>query len=128
MPEYTITPTVEPAWRLGPRTFSTALRHRWPDAQVGLNSLVGSEMSVHALIPYDPPRRELGVALTDDCYCIFLDPADPETAAEFVTWYCDTQIPTFDPPVYLITEVYERQLQLRADISADEVLAFLTNA
>jgi len=124
MASFAVLPEEEPGWRFEPVEFATRVAVRWPDAKTGINDLPGSSMVVHALVPFDPPRRELGIALSDVGNEISLDPADPDTAAEFVAWYV-TQIPSFDPPVYLWAGGFARQLELRPDTTEEEVRGFL---
>jgi hypothetical protein len=123
--EYVIAPEDEPDWRFTPEDFAARIRARWTQARTGVNDLEDSPMVVHALISFPPPRRELGVALSNLGYAVVLDPADPATAGEFVEWYVG-QIPTFDPPVLLFTEDYEKSLPLHPSITREQIDAFLT--
>jgi hypothetical protein len=125
MAAFAVLPGEEPGWRFEPVEFVARIAVRWPDATTAINDLPGSSMVVHALVPFGPPRREVGVALSDTGNEVSLDPADPDTAAEFVAWYV-TQIPSFDPPVYVWAGGFARQLELRADTTAAEVEAFLS--
>ena len=124
MPEYTITARERPSWQFTAEDFAEAIRKRWPNARVGIRDLPRSPMIVHALVPFEPPRRELGIALSSLGNAVILDPADPDTAAEFVLWYV-TQLPEFDPPVYLFTDDM-RSVELRPDVTADEIVRTLT--
>ena len=124
MAEYVITPHEEPPWRFDPDDFAERIKDRWPDARTGIRSLRGSPMLLHALIPFDGFAHELGIALDAEGWAIILDPADPDTAAEFAAWYA-TQLPGFDPPVHLITADYEVSVPLRPDVTAGELRILL---
>jgi hypothetical protein len=121
--EYVITPLKAPAWRLDPTAFITSVEQQWPTARTALNA-AEDPMAADALIPFDAPRRELGISLDKHGYAIILDPADPDTAAEFVTWYL-RQLPAFDPEVRLITDDFEVSMPLAPQTTADEVETFL---
>jgi hypothetical protein len=123
VPEYVITPTEEPAWRFEADDFVTRVRRRWPRARTEVNA-ADAPMAAHALVPFEPPHRDLGVALDKLGFAVILDPADPETAAEFVLWYLE-QIPTFDPEPRLITDDYEVSMSLRRDTTEEEILSLL---
>jgi hypothetical protein len=64
------------------------------------------------------------ISSTQRGFAIILDPADPDTAAEFVTWYL-RQLPAFDPEVRLITDDFEVSMPLAPQTTAAEVEAFL---
>ena len=124
MGEYTLTPHEQPPWRFAANDFAVRIRQRWRHARTGIGDLPGSPMLLHVLVPFDPPCRELGIALDAEGWAVVLDPADPATATEFALWYL-TQLPGFDPPVHLITEHYEVSLELRRDTTAEELLTVL---
>ncbi len=124
MGEYTITPRDEPPWRFTAGDFATRIKHRWPHARVGIGDLPGSPMLLHALIPSDPLSRELGIALDAEGWAVNLDPADPAAAAEFTVWYA-TQLPGFDPPMYLIPDDSAAGIELRPAMRPDHLLAEL---
>lgn len=123
MPEYVITPTEEPEWHFEADDFVERLRRRWPQARIHINT-ADAPMAAHALVPFDPPQRELGVALDRLGFAVILDPADPETAAEFVLWYIG-EIPAFDPTPRLITDDYEVSVPLRPNMTQQEILSVL---
>ena len=123
MSEYVITPLEAPAWRLDPAEFVTSIERQWPTARTAVDA-AGAPVSAEALIPFDAPRRELGISLAKHGYAIILDPADPDTAAEFVTWYL-RQLPAFDPEVRLITDDFEVSMPLAPQTTAAEVETFL---
>lgn len=123
MPEYVITPTEKPDWRFEPDDFVARLRRRWPQARTTVNA-TDAPMAAHALVPFGPPQRELGVALDRLGFAVILDPADPETAAEFVHWYVG-EIPAFDPTPRLVTDDYEVSVPLRPDMTQQEILSVL---
>jgi hypothetical protein len=120
--EYYITPKEEPTWRLDPEEFAREIRNRWPAARIAVNT--DDPMVVEAVIPFPPPGRDLGVALSNLGYAVYLDPADPDSATDFVSWY-QTQVPAWDPEVFLFTEDYNVSMPLRPETSADEIRGLL---
>jgi hypothetical protein len=122
--EYYITPQEEPKWRFDPHDFVRRVQGQWPDARTGVNEDPDSPMTAEALIPFPPPQRELGVALSKLGYAIYLDPADPDTTAEFAAWYL-TQLPDLEPEVYLFTSNYDVNMPLRFGTSAADIQSFL---
>lgn len=123
VPEYTITPLADPGWRLDPAEFIRNVENRWPHAKTAIYE-AGSPMAANALIPFDNSRGELGVALDQLCYAVILDPADPDSAAEFIAWYL-TKLPAFEPDVLLIGEDYEVTLRLSHVTRTKDVQRFL---
>lgn len=126
MPEYTITPTSDPGWALDPAILMRELQDRWPEARVQINP-PDAPMAANALIPFHNERGELGVALDQMKYAVVLDPADPDSAAEFIDWY-RTRIPSFHPNVLIITEDYETSMILNANTDRAEAQSFLSTA
>jgi len=125
MTTYTLTPRERPPWRFTADDLAARIKNRWPHARVGCGDLPGSPMLLHALVPFGPPRRELGIAVDAEGWAVVVDAADPATATEFALWYA-AQLPGFDPPVHLITEDGEVSLELRADSTPDDLLIFLS--
>jgi len=119
---YVLTPHEQPPWRFDPDDFAVRIRRRWPRARIG--DLHESPMQLHALIPADPRSRDLGVALARG-WTVVLEPATPAGAGEFALWYV-SQLPAFDPRVYLIADNSAAgPLALRRDTTAEELLTLL---
>ncbi len=122
--EYTLAPKEKPPWRFTPADFAARIKNHWPHARTGTGDLPGSPMLLHALIPADPLSRELGIALDAEGWAVWLDPANPAAAVEFTLWYI-TQLPGFDPPVFLIVNDFAAEIPLRPDTTAEELLTVL---
>lgn len=121
MAEYALAPLEEPPWSLDADEFAQSLRKRWPDARVGVRDLEGSPMVLHALIPLSPPRRELGIALGSSGKFVTLDPAEPDTAAEFAYWYV-RQVPKGGTPVHLISTESSNSIELTTEMSETDIM------
>ncbi len=125
--EYTLAPRVEPGWRFTRDEFALRLKRRWPHARLGQAEPAGSPALLHALIPAQPPSRELGIALSADGWAVWLDPATPAAAVDFTLWYV-TQLPSPDPLVYLVVDGFAAEIPLRPDTTAEDLLTVLAPA
>lgn len=101
MPEYVLAPLERPEWSLKPHDLAAQIRARWPGARVSVEADPNAPMALHALIPFAPPKRELGVAMVRTGDYLSLDPADPETAAEFASWLIQL-IPDVGPKLHVL--------------------------
>lgn len=124
MTEYTVMPLTEPDWMLDPADLAARVQARWPEARVLVGSVEGSTMAVEALVPMEPPPRELGIALSGNGQAISLDPADPDSAAAFACWFVE-QFPSLDPPLHLIEDGSMRGVELTRGVTEATVLAGL---
>jgi hypothetical protein len=122
--EYTLTPREKPPWRFAPPDFTARIKNRWPHARIGTGDVAGSPALLHVRIPADPFSRELGIALDAEGWAVWLAPANPAAAVEFALWYV-TQLPGFDPPVFLIASGLDAEISLRRDTTAEELLTIL---
>ena len=127
MPEYGIGPMTEPTWRLDPQQFAAALRTQWPQVRVGFPSEPNSPAILQSLIPFDSPRRELGVDLMQSGQFVSLDPADPDTAAEFAVWFVHL-LPSADTPIYLHLKENWRPLEITATTTPAEIIMHLSSS
>ena len=123
MSEYVITSLRQPPWRLDAGEFVARIQQQWPGARTEIGA-ADAPMAANALIPFSAPRRELGVALDQLGFAVILEPADPDTATEFVMWYLQ-YLPAFAPEVRLITEDYDKSMPLHPETTADEIRALL---
>lgn len=123
MSEYAVAPEVDAPWHFTAEDLSARITQRWPSARIRVGD-VAPDMTMSATIPFDPPRRNLGVVLVEPGDSIVLEPADPDTAVEFLLWYV-AQLPAFDPPVLVFNHGYSDSLALRADITGGEILDLL---
>jgi hypothetical protein len=124
VPEYVITPQEAPSWRIDPDDFLERIRARWPQARTGRTAEPDDPASTEALIPFGPSQRELGVALSNQGYSVYLDPADPDTAAEFAAWYIG-QVPATEPPIFLFAMDFDANVPLSPERAADDIRAAL---
>ncbi len=120
--ECTLTPEQQPPWQFTPHDFAARIKSRWPRARIGFGDQPGSPMLLHAMIP--AVARELGITLDAEGWAVILDPANPAAVVEFSVWYA-TQLPAFDPPVYLIVNDFAARIPLRRDTTAEELLTVL---
>ena len=118
---YVITPFERPAWRFEANDFIERIQRRWPTAQYRVDP--DRPMPVEVLIRFDPPHRDLGVALHPEGWFVSLEPSDRQAVAEFAAWY-GRQLPATDPPVYLSTQDVIN-LELGPHTTEDTVLRFL---
>lgn len=101
MAEYALAPLEQPDWSLSPDDLAERILQHWPAARVEIETDRSAPMALHALIPFEPPRRELGIAMVWTGDYLSLDPADPDTAAEFAAWVVN-QIPTGGPSLHIL--------------------------
>ena len=124
MAEYAIGPVEEPPWRFEAKDFALRLHERWPNARIGINDSDENLTSLDALIPHDPPARELGIALHRNGQFFSLDPADPDTTAEFAVWLM-RQVPANDPQVNIIKPSTWPPFPLTTETTEQQIIAFL---
>lgn len=122
--EYIIVAEQDQGWVFEAEDFAERLRSKWPEVRIGIDDLQGSPMRLHALIPYPPPQHELGIALADTGDGISLDPADPDTAAEFVIWLI-SHITDFSVPLNISGTSEWRPLPLMPDTTEQDVIRHL---
>jgi hypothetical protein len=120
MSDFVVAPLEEPTWSVSAEDLAVALRRRWPDVRVGLGSVEGSSMILEALIPAEPGRAELGIALSGTGQAVTLDPADLEGAADFAVWFA-TNLAPGESGLHLIEPGSMRTVELTAGITPREV-------
>jgi hypothetical protein len=125
MNEYVVGPLDEPDWAIDANELAVALRERWPGVRIGMGGIDGSTMALEALIPLEPAPRELGVALSGTGQAVTLDPADPESAAEFAVWMAEKMLPG-RRGLHLIEPGSMRMVELTGGLSTADVLARIT--
>lgn len=127
MPEYVITPQEPPTWRFEPADFLRRIQEQWPDARVGVSDSPDDPMATEALIPFNDSQDELGVALSNQGYAVYLDPAAPDTAAKFAVWFA-SQLPELSPTTYLFTTDFDVNVPLGPETTEEEILSLLGGA
>ena len=127
MAEYALAPLEQPDWSLSPDDFAERIIQQWPTARVEVETDRSAPMALHALIPFDAPRRELGIAMVRTGDYVSLDPADPDTAAEFAVWFVN-QIPAGGPSLHILPQARWDPMPIDRATSEQAIAAHLSTA